>query len=266
MIFDPISEPDDRHYPAAVPEPGSPDVDRASGPVTIDRTTPAKVLAIYAHPDDPEVSCAGTLAAWAAAGSEVHLVICTRGEKGTRDPAAVADAVAAIRAEESDLAATVMGLASHEMLGFPDGELENSIEVRGMLVERIRRIRPEVVMGPDPTAVFFGSSYVNHHDHRSIGFALLDACAPASASPLYFPDAGPAHSVPRIFLSGTLEPDTWVDIDAAVETKVAALLCHRSQLGDEAELAGEVVRHRAAAAGRTAGLRHAEAFRTFRFS
>jgi LmbE family N-acetylglucosaminyl deacetylase len=247
-----------------VPEPGSPDIDRAAGPVTVDRSVPGTALAIYAHPDDPEVSCAGTLAAWAAAGCEVHLVICTRGEKGTRDPAVIPAELAATRAQESERAAEVMGLASHEMLGFPDGELENTTHLRELLVERIRRVQPEVVMGPDPTAVFFGTSYVNHHDHRAIGFALLDACAPASASPLYFPDAGPAHAVPRIFLSGTLEPDTWIDIETTVDTKVAALLCHRTQLGDEAELAGEVVRHRAAAAGRTAGLRSAEAFRTFR--
>jgi LmbE family N-acetylglucosaminyl deacetylase len=247
-----------------VPEPGSPDLDRATGPVTVDRSVPSTALAIYAHPDDPEVSCAGTLAAWAAAGCDVHLVICTRGEKGTRDPAVVPAELAATRAQESELAAEVMGLASHEMLGFPDGELENTAHLRELLVERIRRHRPEVVMGPDPTAVFFGTSYVNHHDHRSVGFALLDSCAPASASPLYFPEAGPAHAVPRIFLSGTLEPDTWVDIEATLETKVAALLRHRTQLGDDAELAGEVVRHRAAAAGRTAGLRAAEAFRTFR--
>jgi len=249
---------------SAVPEPGSPEIDRPPGAVSVDGAVPATVLAIYAHPDDPEVSCAGTLARWAAAGSDVHLVICTQGEKGTRDASVDPAQLAAVRAGEAGRAADVMGLASHEMLGFPDGELENSSGLRAVLVERIRRIRPEVVMGPDPTAVFFGSSYINHHDHREIGFAILDSCAPASASPLYFPETGAAHAVPRIFLSGTLEPDTWIDIDATLEVKVDALLCHTTQLGDEAELAAEVVRHRAAAAGRTAGLRAAEAFRTFR--
>jgi LmbE family N-acetylglucosaminyl deacetylase len=247
-----------------VSEQGTSSTEQAISEGAVDHGVPATVLAIYAHPDDPEVSCAGTLARWALAGSEVHLVICTRGEKGTRDPDVKPDDLAAARAVESANASELMGLASHEILGLPDGELENTTELRKVLVERIRQLRPEVVMGPDPTAVFFGTSYVNHHDHREIGFALLDACAPAAASPLYFPEAGPAHAVPRIFLSGTLEPDTWVDVDDTLEIKVAALLCHRSQLGDEAELAADVVRHRAAAAGRTAGLRHAEAFRTFR--
>jgi LmbE family N-acetylglucosaminyl deacetylase len=232
----------------------------------VDDTVPGRVLAVYAHPDDPEVSCAGTLARWAAAGAAVHLVIGTLGEKGTADPSADPAAVTARRAAEADRAASVMGLADHESLGYPDGELDNTRALREALVERIRRLRPDVVMGPDPTAVFFGTGYVNHRDHRELGFALLDAVSPAAGSPAYFPAAGPAHRVPVVFLSGTLEPDTWVDIDATVDVKVRALQCHVSQLGDDADLAGEVVRRRAASAGRAAGLRHAEAFRVLRLA
>jgi LmbE family N-acetylglucosaminyl deacetylase len=174
--------------------------------------------------------------------------------------------VAARRAREADAAASVMGIASHELLGYPDGEMANTVELRGRLVERIRRFRPDVVMGPDPTAVFFGSSYVNHHDHREMGFALLDACAPAAASPLYFPEAGPAHHVGSIYLSGTLEPDTWVEISETLEVKVAALLCHESQLGADAELAADVVRRRAASAGSAGGLAFAESYRVLRLA
>jgi LmbE family N-acetylglucosaminyl deacetylase len=119
-------------------------------------------------------------------------------------------------------------------------------------------------VGPDPTAVFFGSTYINHRDHRELGFALIDAVSPAAASPLYFPERGPAHQVARLYLSGTLEPDTWVDIADTVDLKVEALRCHASQLGDEAEVVGDVVRARAAAVGRSAGLRHAEAYRLIR--
>lgn len=233
-------------------------------PATADQV-PARVLAVYAHPDDPEVSCAGTLARWARAGSEVHLVIVTRGEKGSSDPAADPDVVAERRAVEADAAATIMGLASHELLGWADGEVVNSTELRGQLVERIRRLRPDVVMGPDPTAVFFGSSYVNHHDHREMGFALLDACAPAASSPLYFADQGSAHQVGAMYLSGTLEPDTWVEITDTLEVKVAALLCHESQLGADADLAADVVRRRAASAGSQGGVAYAESYRVLRF-
>jgi LmbE family N-acetylglucosaminyl deacetylase len=247
-----------------VPVP-HPDAERAAPGVAVDDSVPARALAVYAHPDDPEVSCAGTLARWAAAGSEVHLIIGTLGEKGTAEAGADPAVITARRAVEARRAAEIMGLAGHESLGRPDGELDNTRELRADLVTRIRRLRPEVVVGPDPTAVFFGTGYVNHRDHRELGFALLDAVSPAAASPAYFPGAGPAHRVVAVYLSGTLEPDTWVDIDTTVEVKVRALQCHESQLGGDIDVAAEVVRRRAASAGRAAGLRHAEAFRVLRF-
>ena len=222
------------------------------------------MLAVYAHPDDPEVSCAGTLARWADDGAEVRLVVCARGDKGTRDAGVDPAKLVARRAVEADQAAAVLGLAAHENLGLPDGEVVNDLALRAALVARLRAFRPDVVVSCDPTAVFFGSRYVNHHDHRELGFALLDACSPAAASPLYFPDAGPPHHVPTIYLSGTLEPDTFVDIATTVERKVEALRCHRSQVGDDLDLVGEVVRRRAASAGADAGLAHAEAFRVLR--
>ncbi len=230
--------------------------------------TPERVLAVYAHPDDPEVSCAGTLARWADEGAEVHLVVCAKGDKGATDPGVDPDELTARRAQEAAAAAQVLGLASHENLGRPDGEVDNTIELRAALVERIRARRPDVVVSCDPTAVFFGSRYINHHDHRGVGFAVLDACSPAAASPLYFPELGPAHQVPAIYLSGTLHPDTWVDIESTLDRKVAALRCHVSQVGDDLDLVGEVVRRRAASAGAEASWAAAEpvaeAFRVVR--
>jgi LmbE family N-acetylglucosaminyl deacetylase len=231
--------------------------------------TPERVLAVYAHPDDPEVSCAGTLARWADEGAEVHLVVCARGDKGSSDPEVDPVALTALRAEEADAAAKVMGLAEHENLGHPDGEIDNTLELRAELVGRIRAFRPDVVVSCDPTAVFFGSRYVNHHDHRGVGFAVLDACSPAASSPLYFPDLGPAHRVASVYLSGTLHPDTWVDIESTLDRKVDALRCHRSQMGDDLDLVGEVVRRRAASAAAEADWSsgaesYAEAFRVLR--
>ncbi|CAN5685601.1 PIG-L family deacetylase [soil metagenome] len=222
---------------------------------------PARALAIYAHPDDPEVSCGGTLARWADAGAEITLLIATRGEKGATDPGTEVEALAAQRADEVAAAAEVLGVAVHAGLGYPDGELDNTAALRRELVARIRALRPDVVLAPDPTAVFFGTGYVNHRDHRELGWAVLDACCPAAASPLYHPDAGPPHRVATLLLSGTLEPDVWVDIGATVQTKTTALGCHRSQLGHDRGLVGEVVRQRAADAGRSAGVDHAEGYR-----
>jgi len=234
----------------------------ASNPVS---ERPRRVLAVYAHPDDPEVSCAGTLARWADEGAEVHLVICSSGDKGQIQGDIDPTQLVEHRHGEAEAAAAVLGLASHENLGYPDGEVENTSELREQIVRRIRVQRPDTVVSCDPTAVFFGSRYINHHDHRSLGFAVLDACAPAAASPLYFPDAGEPHQVSSIYLSGTLEPDGWEDISTTIDRKVEALVCHRSQVGDDVDLVDEVVRRRAASAGADAGLECAEAFRILRF-
>jgi LmbE family N-acetylglucosaminyl deacetylase len=166
---------------------------------------------------------------------------------------------------EADAAARVMAVESHELWGVADGELENTDELRGRLVATIRRLRPAVVIAPDPTAVFFGDGYVNHHDHRALGWAVLDAVAPMAAHPLYFSDTGPAHQVGMLLLAGTLEPDTWVDIGDHLETKVAAVRCHESQLAGGSDVVPDVVAARAADAGRAAGVRYAEGFRRISF-
>jgi LmbE family N-acetylglucosaminyl deacetylase len=227
-------------------------------------TVPSRALAVYAHPDDPEVSCGGTLATWAAQGAEVHAVIATRGEKGSPDPATDTAELARVRAEEVAAAADALGLAGVEQLGHPDGELDRVPGLRGEIVAAVRRVRPQVVLCPDPTAVFFGDGYVSHVDHRAIGWACLDAVAPASSLPLYFPEAGPAHAVATVLLSGTLAPDVWVDVADALDAKAAAMRCHRSQLGGAGAELDDLVRARAAEEGRRGGLGAAEAFRRLR--
>jgi LmbE family N-acetylglucosaminyl deacetylase len=230
----------------------------------IEATTPERALAVFAHPDDPEVACGGTLARWAALGAEVHLVIACRGEKGSFDPATDPDALAASRAEEVARAAEVLQLASVEHLGYPDGEIDNDAALRARLIEIVRRRRPDALVTPDPTAVFFGDSYVNHRDHRELGWAVLDTLVPA-ASPLYVPEAGSAHQVALVLLSGTLDADAWVDIAAVLDTKVAAVSCHQSRLGGDPDLVAELLAHRAAEEGLRAGIDHAEGFRRLRF-
>jgi LmbE family N-acetylglucosaminyl deacetylase len=229
---------------------------------------PRRALAVYAHPDDPEISCGGTLARWTSAGAEVHLLLLTRGDKGSSDPDADPDELTHRRAGEVAAAAQVLGLAGWDQLVVGDGELDNTADVRRRIVQAVRRVRPCVVVCPDPTAVFFGDTYFNHHDHRVAGWATLDAVSPAAGSPLYFPDAGPVHAVSQVLLSGTLEPNVWVDVEGTVDTKVDALLCHASQLqaafgheGGTAEWLGGLLRQRAEEGGRLAGVRYAEGFR-----
>ncbi|HLN43366.1 MAG TPA: PIG-L deacetylase family protein [Acidimicrobiales bacterium] len=227
-------------------------------------SVPERVLAVYAHPDDPDVSCGGTLALWSGAGAEVHVLICTDGDKGTTDPDVDPGVLAGRRAEEAGEAARLLGIAGQHFLGYPDGELVDDPALRGTLVRWVRELRPLTVLGPDPTAVFFGEDYFNHRDHRTTGFALLDALSPAAALPLYFPEAGPAFQVQTALLSGTLEPNVWVDVTATIEDKVAAVSCHRSQFPDGGEWARRAVRERAREDGRRAGVGFAEGFRRLR--
>ena len=228
--------------------------------------SPACALAVYAHPDDADVSCGGTMARWAAAGAEVHVVICAAGDKGSSDPTTDPAELTKRRAAEAGAAVAALGLAGHHLLGHPDGEIENDRALRAELVGLIRRLRPQVVACPDPTAVFFGGRYFNHRDHRQVGWATLDAVLPAAASPHYFPDQGAPHQVETVYLSGTLEPDALVDISDHVEAKTEALLCHESQLGETGEWLRQVVRQRAEDAGRAAGVRYAEGFRLLRLT
>lgn len=222
---------------------------------------PERALAVFAHPDDADVACGGTLATWSKRGARVWLLVLADGAKGTTDPSSDLVSLAARRAGELHDAAGALGIEGVEQLGIPDGEVENTLSTRRAIVEAIRRLQPSAVLAPDPTATFFGGVYVNHHDHRETGWAVLDAVAPAAEMPLYFPDAGPPHHVGGLLLSGTLEPDVVVDIDETLDTKVSAVLSHRSQLHGDDEWARTAVIARAVQAGRLVGLAHGEAFR-----
>lgn len=232
---------------------------------TLLHEAPARVLAVYAHPDDPEVSCGGTLAHWVQAGAEVRLVVVNAGDKGSSDASTDPAALTERRAGEVVSAAEVLGLAGVDQLRVPDGEATNDVALRGRLVELVRRYRPEVVIGPDPTAVFFGDSYVNHRDHREVGWAVLDAVAPAAGSPLYFPEAGPPHQVAALLLSGTYEPDVWVDVGDSLERKIEAVQCHASGVGGDPAIVDDLLRARTGESGAQVGIEHAESFRRLRF-
>src|SRR5262249_52983985 len=120
---------------------------------------PASALAVYAHPDDAEVSCGGTLARWAAAGARVYLLLCPVRDKGSIAPSADPTAIAELRSQETADAAAVLNLAGLYRLGYPDGELDNTIAVRGAIAGLVRQLKPDAVVCPDPTAVFFGDRY-----------------------------------------------------------------------------------------------------------
>ncbi len=231
----------------------------------LDADVPGRALAVYAHPDDPEISAGGTLARWADAGAAVHVLVTTRGDKGTSDPDADTDALARLREEETAAAARVLGLASARHLGYEDGELLDDRALRADIVRAVRTIRPDIVLCPDPTSVFFGDGYINHRDHRVTGWATIDAVSPASGNPHYFAELRAegleVHQPRAIYLSGTFEPNVWIDIAATLDRKIEALFCHGSQLEATGEWFREFLRESAEAAGSAAGTTYAEGFR-----
>jgi LmbE family N-acetylglucosaminyl deacetylase len=237
--------------------------------VTVVTNTPGSALAVYAHPDDPEISAGGTLARWAAPGCVVHVLVTTLGDKGTSDSDADTAALARTRIEETAAAAELLGFADPLHFDYPDGELPDDQGLRERIVRVIRELQPEVVLCPDPTAVFFGDSYYNHHDHRVTGFATLDAISPGAGNPHYFPahlaEGLVVHHVKSVYLSGTIEPNCWVDITDTLETKIDALFCHASQLTETGEWFRQFLRDRAEDAGREAGVTYAEGFRRLVF-
>jgi LmbE family N-acetylglucosaminyl deacetylase len=233
-----------------------------------DPPPPGRVLAVYAHPDDPEVSAGGTMARWAAEGAEVWVLVTTRGDKGTSDPNVDPDELVERRISETASSVELLGLAGHRHLQHDDGDLEDDHALREEICRVVRELRPDAVLCPDPTAVFFGDSYFNHRDHRVTGWATLDAVAPAAGLPHYFSEqlaeGLTVHQVGEVYLSGTLEPNCWVDISAYIERKIDALFCHQSQLQETGEPFRQFMRQRAEQDGRRAGVPYAEGFRRLR--
>lgn len=222
---------------------------------------PSSVVAFYAHPDDADVSCGATLAFWSQMGSAVVLVVCTKGEKGTIDKALEPDELEQIRIAEVDRACDALGIAKVIRLAIPDGEVANTGDFRTRLVGIIREFKPEAVLCPDPTAVFFGSGYFNHRDHRELGWAVLDSVSPAASLPHYFPSAGPPHQVMRVLLSGSLDADAFVDVSSSIDKKLEAVLCHKTQIQERGEWMRDAMSTRAKDTGRIIGAKYAEAFR-----
>ncbi len=192
---------------------------------------PARALVIMAHPDDAEFLCSGTVAKWCAEGWDVRYVVVTGGDKGTHDESMTPEKLAAIREEEQRAACRVLGVNECILLGYPDGFTSESQELRGQIVRLLRLHRPDVVITWDG---FRGS--FNHRDHRNVGIATMDAVYPIVRDRLFYQqhenDGLPAHQVNEVLLAGAADPDYIVDITAHWGTKVDAILCHASQIGN----------------------------------
>lgn len=196
--------------------------------------TPASAMVIVAHPDDAEFMVAGTVAKWTRLGCEVTYVIVTKGDKGSDDPAMTPARLTVIREAEQRAAGAVLGVRNFEFLGYDDGYLQPTLELRRDLARLIRRHRPECVVCFDPTNRFVSGNYVNHPDHRASGDAAIDAVFPTARDRLTFPellvDGLEPHKVKQLWMGNPAQANVWVDIEDTLDLKRQALECHPSQL------------------------------------
>jgi len=194
-------------------------------------------MCVVAHPDDAEFMFAGTIAKWTRAGTTVTYVIVTKGDKGSADPAMTTELLTEIREREQRDAAELLGVAHCEFLGYPDGYLQHTLELRRDITRLIRKYRPDVLMTFDPETRFFGGYYPNHPDHRAVGDATIDAMFPSARDRLTFPEllgeGLEPHKVREVYIGSSLPKcDAFIDIGAHLETKFNALAAHKSQMGD----------------------------------
>lgn len=221
------------------------------------------VLTIFAHPDDAETVAGGSLLRLAAAGARLTLCVVTDGDKGTGDENDSAAAVIARRRAEQARAAARLN-AEVVYLGFEDGVVQPTLDLRRALVRVIRQVRPEIIITHDPTVWFRHDVYINHPDHRAVGQAALEAIYPAVKKPRTFPELldeeGLApHIVREIWLGPTDHPNHWVDIEPEFEEKIQLICVHASQFPPEPTRAAFT--RLARDAGSPAGLSAAESFR-----
>ena len=220
-----------------------------------------RVLVIVAHPDDAESAAGGTIARLVREGTRVAYCVATSGEKGSAERTMTPSRLAVIRQDEQRSAARVLGVEAVEFLGFPDCEVENTLESRRAVTAAIRRHRPDLVLTQNPSRTSrLGAS---HRDHRAVGAIALDCVYPLARDHLAFPDllaqGLEPHAVREVHLMGRGEPELVVDISETIDLKIAALACHASQMPDRAAL-DRSVRERHAELGQLHGYRYAEIF------
>jgi LmbE family N-acetylglucosaminyl deacetylase len=221
-----------------------------------------RAMVIYAHPDDAEFMVAGTIAKWAKAGVEVTYCMVTNGASGSQDPKMTRKKLRDIRYGEQRKAAKVLGVKHVVFLGYEDGYLYPTLEVRKDVARQVRIYKPDVIIAMDPT-VRLSDEYVNHPDHIAAGEVALRTINPDASTRQMFPELWrdeklEPHKPKALFLETFGDKGTVVDITDTMETKIKALLLHRSQLGPDAE---GWVRDWNKRTGKPAGYRYGESFK-----
>jgi len=224
-------------------------------------TKTGRVLVIAAHPDDPDFLAGGTVARLAQEGREVAYVILTNGNKGSGNRGVKSEQLAPIREEEQRRAAHVLGVRHVEFLGYEDGELEDTRELRRDVTREIRRWRPDLIITLNPHRTY--NNFPGwHRDHRVTGRVVLDCVYPLARDHLAFPELSreyEPHSVREVYYIQWEQPRLVIDISETVELKLEAIRCHASQVTDFKAFEARM-RDRAATLGKEKGYAYAEGF------
>jgi LmbE family N-acetylglucosaminyl deacetylase len=188
-----------------------------------------RVLVVAAHPDDIDFGAAGTVAAWTAQGIAVSYCIVTFGDAGGFDDTP-REQIPQLRESEQRAAAAEVGVSDLTFLGYPDGRVTASLELRRDIAREVRRVRPQRVLCQSPERNWLRMP-ANHPDHLATGEATLCAVYPDSRNPFGFAELAdlPAWTVPEVWVMGMERNDLHVDITDTFDRKIAALRAHTSQ-------------------------------------
>ena len=215
-----------------------------------------RALCVMAHPDDVDFGSAGTVAAWVKQGIEVSYCLVTDGDAGGFDPEVPRAEIAGIRRAEQTAAAEEVGVTDLTFLGYPDGRLESSLELRRDISRVIRQKRPDRVICQSPERNF-QRLFASHPDHLAAGEATLCAVYPDARNPFTFTELmDEGHepwTVREVWMGAFGNPNRFVDITDTIEMKLAALRRHVSQMPD-VEATMERVRQWTSATAKTAQL------------
>ena len=223
-----------------------------------------RAMVVVAHADDAEWGCSGTVARWCAQGWEVVYVLCTDGSKGTENPELTSQELVIIRQREQLDASKVLGLHQVVFLGYEDAMLQPSIELRRDIAREIRRYRPDILVCLSPLRDLKEDGYIGHPDHLASGEAALAAVFPSARDRLTFPElleeGLEPHKVAEVWIMDQNTADQYVDVSDYMDTAIAALQAHASQVGEDV---AKHMRNWRSRTGKKVGFAYAEGFKRF---
>jgi LmbE family N-acetylglucosaminyl deacetylase len=218
--------------------------DHPRGVHVLDDSEVERVLVVTAHPDDVDFGAAGTVSTFTAAGVEVTYCVCTDGDAGGFDPAVPRSEIPGIRRAEQVAAAAACGVTDVRFLGYKDGSLEPTQDLRRDISRVIRQVRPQraLIQSPERNWARVGAS---HPDHLAAGTAAIAAVYPDARNPFAHPsllaDEGLADwAVAETWLMAHPDTNHAVDVTEVFDRKIAALRAHESQTAHMDDLEGRL--------------------------